>query len=409
MAAMLLNSRHRQTALPMFRRAAEMAPTDPIRCNLAIALTNFGEYAAASKILSQLLEEDKHNLAAWHAYGVLNLVAGLPDDAVECFQSCMVLDKTNGMYVFDHAYALMQAGRWVEGLAAYERRRDFNPERTFPGLSRWDGAPDKVVYAWAEQGIGDTFQFARFLPFVVAKSKRTLLALPPSLWSLFKGYQAQGVEVVRLGTIIDDVEADVPLMSLPHILKMQTPEQWPEDPGYLASDIEPLALPQDLGRLKVGMCWSCSPTSHHFRERSIPFAEMLQIAAHSDVDLYSLQVGEAAADIGINAAQFLVEDLVVNTTDDWGGTAAALKAMDVVVTTDTSVAHLSGILKKPTIMLLARRDWWRWGNAGETTPWYPTMTIVRQETPFSWAKELAKVSTLIGDAARERCAKTKAA
>ena len=407
-ASHLLSGGHRHTALALFRRAAAQDPANAaIRCNLAIALTNFGEYDEASKILYALVTADERDLAAWHAYGVLSLVSGHPEDALRCFKSCKVLDPDNGTHDFDLACALMQAGQWAEGWAAYEKRKNYKPERVFPGLPRWDGTPNKVVYAWAEQGIGDTFQFARYLPLVAERSKKVFLAVPPALWGLFEGYRDCGVELLKLGTITDEVDAEVSLMSLPHLLG-PTPAQWPEDPGLLAAGILPMTLPEHGNRLKVGLCWACSPSSHNWRERTVSFGELLQLTALGDADFYALQVGPAAAAIATHQAQLLVTDLSARLVDDWGATAAAIKALDVVVTTDTSVAHLAAILDKPVIMLLARRDWWRWGNEGETTPWYPTMTIIRQQVPFSWAAELKRVSAILGHAALARRAKAAA-
>lgn len=410
-ASTLLNTAERRTALAFFKRAAALDPTPPILCNLAIALTNFGEYGEACRVLQGLLDKNDADLAAWHAFGVLSLVAGEPEQAVRCFDSCISLDPANGTHKFDRACALMQAGRWKEGWAAYECRKDYKPERTFPGLPRWDGSPGKFVYVWAEQGIGDTFQFARYLPLVAKLSRRVILAVPPALWCLFEGYRECGVELLKLGTGVDGLDAEVSLMSLPHLLG-PTPAEWPPDPGLLAKHVPPRLLfghDNELNdRLKVGLCWACAPSSHNWRERTVDFGELLQLTAAANADFYSLQVGRAAADITAHQAQLVIDDLSGTLADDWAATAGALKTLDLVVTTDTSVAHLAAILGKPMVMLLARRDWWRWGNEGTTTPWYPTMTIVRQKVPFAWGEEVRQVSTILGNAARARSAKAAA-
>lgn len=406
-ANQLLNSAQRKTAFAYFKRAASLDPHPSILCNLAIALTNFGEYAEASQLLAGLLAKNPGDLAAWHAYGVLGLVSGYPQDAVGCFSSCMQLEPGNGTHRFDYACALMQSGRWKDGFQAYEARKDYRPERVFPGTSRWDGSPGKVVYVWAEQGVGDTFQFARYLPLVAKRSKRTILAVPPSLWCLFKTYAEAGVELMRLGSELEDVDAEISLMSLPHLLGAE-PNEWPVDPGLLGKNVSALQLGSSSSRLKVGLCWACSPTSHNWRERSVSFPDLLQLTSHSNAEFFSLQVGTATAEIAANQAQLVVTDLARYLTDDWAATAAAIKALDMVISTDTSVAHLAAILGKPVVMLLARRDWWRWGNEGMTTPWYPTMTIIRQQTPFDWVPELKQVSTILGHAAQVRCAKTAA-
>lgn len=403
-AASLLHTTNRQTALALFKRAVSLDPKSPAtRVNLAIAYTSFGRYAEASELLHGLVTENPADVAAWHAYGVLSLVSAQPADAVSCFERCVQLNPAAGNFKFDHALALMQNDQWAAGWEAYECRRDHKPERVFTDLPRWDGTPDQAVYVWAEQGIGDTFQFARYLPLVAAQSKRTILAVPPSLWCLFEGYKECGVELLKLGTVATDVDAEVSLMSLPHLFGA-TPAEWPADPGLLGKNISPRYWSSTPTRLAVGLCWAVNPSSHHSLERTVPFHSLLQLTANGDIDFESLQVGPASADIARSQAQTVVVDLSGQLTDDWASTASAIKALDVVVTTDTSVAHLAAILKKPTIMLLARRDWWRWGNMGDKTRWYPTMTIIRQQTPFSWDREVQQVSALLGQAARERCA-----
>ena len=403
-AASQLGTSNRSMALAAFRRAAALAPESAaIQANLAIALTNFGHYVEASRLLHRLVSEEPTCIGAWHAYGVLGLVTAQPEDAVSCFRACTLLDPLNGMYKFDLALSLLQAGRWVEGLEAYECRRVYKSERTFDKLPRWDGSPGKSIYVWAEQGIGDTFQFSRYLPLLKKISRRVVFALPLPLHALFEPFR-EHVELLQLGVDVTDIDCEVSLMSLARHLG-PTPEEWPADPGLLGKHVTAVVPP---GNLRVGLCWACNSTSSNYLERSVDFKDMLQLTAHAGADFYSLQVGAAAADIAKSQAQLLVTDLSDRLTDDWCATAAAIKSMDMVVSTDTSVAHLAAILGKPTVMLLARRDWWRWGNSGEKTPWYPTMTIIRQERPFSWAREIEKVSTILGRAAQARCAKAAA-
>jgi hypothetical protein len=314
-------------------------------------------------------------------------------------KKCITLDPTNGTHKFDHSLALMQAGRWLEGWEAYETRKDHKPERLFEGLPRWDGSSGKNIYVWAEQGLGDTFQFARYLPKLREMSPKVILAIPPSLHGVFEGYK-DVADILAFNTDAGDIDCEISLMSLPKFLG-PTPDNWPQDPGLLGKTVKPMTLSRDF---KVGLCWACGPSSHHHEERSVPFSEMLQLTEHSSASFYSLQVGGDASAITANSAQMVVTDLSPAITDDWAATASAIKALDLVVSTDTAVAHLAAAMGKKTIMLLARRDWWRWGNDGDKTPWYPSMTIVRQEAPFSWAKEIKKTSAIIGQAVQDRCA-----
>lgn len=405
-AAGLLATPQRNTAFALLKRAVSMSSRAGIKTNLAIAHTALGNYAAASEILHGLVTMDNDDLAAWHAYGVLSLVAAIPEDAVECFRKCTLLDPGNGNHRFDYALALMQAGRWQEGWEAYEARKDHKPERIFPGLQHWDGSAGKKVYVWAEQGLGDTFQFARYLPLLRQISQRVILAIPPSLFGLFDGYR-DVVDILKFNEPVENIDCEVSLMSLPLHLGA-TPDKWPVDPGLIAKNICKMDL-EDSAKLKVGLCWACGPSSHHHLERSLPFKDLIAVTENAGASFYSLQVGKDAAAISLNNAQTVVKDLSPSLTDDWSATASAIKALDMVVTTDTSVAHLASALNKPTIMFLARRDWWRWGNSGDKTPWYPSMTIIRQQRPFHWDSEIQRVSAIIGQAAQDRCADSVAA
>jgi tetratricopeptide (TPR) repeat protein len=387
-------------ALAHLRRAHALVPQDAaIKCNLAVAMTGLGHYTEASRLLSELVAANKSDLAAWHAYGVLSLVACLPEDAAACFKRCAELDPGDGDMLFNQSLALMQAGHWRTGLAAYEARRFWKPERSFPGLPAWQGETDRHVYVWAEQGVGDTFQFARYLPWLAARSKRVTFALPADLHGIFAGYE-EVCDLVTLTADVAGVDCETSLMSLPFHQGMTADNVLP-DPGLLGSKLGAQRPWEPTGNLRVGLCWACNPSSMHHRERSVPLAELLTLAQHGGIDLISLQVGKAAEDIVTLGARDLILDVTQDLEGDWAATASMVKSLDFIVTTDTSVAHLAAILEKPTIMLIARRDWWRWGNSGTGTFWYPTMTIIRQETPFSWSREIEQVSALVGKAARE--------
>lgn len=407
LAAAQMQGKNRNTALAalsrLYNNTRESSPA--VHCNYAIALTNFGRYAEASQILLKLVERNRDDLAAWHAYGVLCLVSAQPDYAAKCFEECVRLDPENGSLVFDLSLALMQAGNWKDGLTLYDVRRTHKPERMFAGLPNWDGSRDKAVYVWAEQGIGDTLQFSRYIPWLKSLSRRVVFALPTSLHKLFESFD---VELVDMTTDVAGIDCAVPLMSLAKHYYEQSGGGFMQDPGLIGKYIVAREF-EYYSPLKVGVCWACNPSSGHFNERSVPFKDIIALAGLPWVDLISLQVGDAAADIATNNAQLLVQDMTPYLTDQWEATVAVIKALDYVVATDTSVAHLAGLLGKPTIMFLARRDWWRWGNSGDTTFWYPSMTIIRQETPFSWQAEVKKASSILEKAAQDRCATADAA
>lgn len=387
MAQSLYKSGHRKTALAYVRRAVELEPHNPVfQCNLGSLLTGLGEYNEASQIFLKLVSASSNNALAWHGYGVLGLVAGHPEDAVRCFRQCLRIEPENAMHTFDLACALIQADKWEEGLALYENRRSHRPERSFKGVPSWNGERGRKVYVWAEQGIGDTIQFARFIPWLAERSEYVTFALPAPLCSLFKNYtKIPNVEIVSFNNADVDADCEIPLMSL---MFMSGCEILP-DPGYLKLD----GYKNHITR--IGVCWGCNSTSPHHQERSVLLEDLLALAEIPNTELYSLQVGERAGDIAKHQAQGIIQDLSHDILENWELTQKHIAGMDIVVSTDTSVAHLAGAMGKPTYMFLARRDWWRWGNEGIQTPWYPTMKIIRAAKPFEWKNEIRQVVDLL--------------
>lgn len=379
----------RQVALSLIKKALYFDPkNDGIICNLACVLTNFGRYEEAAKIFHDLVSRKPTNILAWHGYGVLNLVSGRPNYAQECFSRCIDLDPENGSYKFDLACAVIQLGNWKQGLKLYECRRKWKPERTFKDLTGWTGEAGQKVYVWAEQGIGDTIQFSRYIPWMSKICEKLTFAVPPYLLDLFKPFEKYCQVVSLVGAMID-ADYHVPLMSLAHYHGMDK---------YVG--------PADFGTrtpngYKIGICWACNPSSANYRERSIPLVDLLRLT-ELPFEFHSLQVGSSASDASREASQNLIIDHSAECTENWLKTRDIISECDYVVSTDTSVAHLASSMGVPTIMFLARRDWWRWGNEGSSTLWYPSMTIIRQEIPFKWEKEIDQAYAILEKAARER-------
>lgn len=384
---------HRHTALAHIKAALAQEPKNPLfQCNLAVMLTNFGQYAEASRLLKELVTLNPSSFMAWHAYGVLCLVSGRPKDAEDCFDICIKIRPDYGAFQFDKACAALQAGDWLRGFELYESRKKWKPERVFEQVPEWQGQPNKKIYVWAEQGIGDTIQFSRYLPWLQSISEKVTFAIPPSLLSLFQ-YLPSEIEVVPINEALVEADYHVPLMSLANYFMKSGYADNPfyRSLGYFSAD--QLQRPSSTVS-NIGLCWACNATSANYRERSVPLREFLALTNIS-AEFFSLQIGEAAGDIAKERAQMLITDLSGDIGDDWQKTANYISTMDYIVSTDTALAHLAASMGKPTIMFLARRDNWRWGNEGEKTPWYPTMTILRADKPFDWSGPVQKARTIL--------------
>ncbi len=170
--------------------------------------------------------------------------------------------------------------------------------------------------------------------------------------------------------------------------------------------LNPLGLPAaDSKAIRVGVVWSSEAHAGdnrpgEDRHRTCPFPHVLELAGIPGVTLYSLQRGEAAGDLGRHAAEALMLD-VGGLMADYADAAAAVARLDLVVGVDVPMIHLAGALGVPTWTLLSGIGDWRWGAAGETTPWYPTMRLLRQKTRGDWAGLLAAARDALARAVRE--------
>jgi hypothetical protein len=282
-------------------------------------------------------------------------------------------------------------GNWEKGFEEYECRVEYRGEVQYPKLPypMWNGEDlnFKTLFVHGEQGIGDRILFARYLywlkqayPDCIIKYA-TLDEAKRLLWDYRKV-----VDFVDTETPFRDIQADygVFLLSLPRFAK-STPSNVPPDPGYIRSRVEPdkdLVLAFKEGgplyprqkSLKVGIRWSGNAYNEANDDRKIPFEFLLELAENPNVTLYSLQVGEGSEQIAKNGA----DNICVNVgnamaSKGYIGTALVLLHLDLVVTTCTSVAHLSAAMGIPTWVLLSSNPYWVWGNQGRTTPWYPAV------------------------------------
>jgi hypothetical protein len=234
------------------------------------------------------------------------------------------------------------------------------------------------VLIHAEQGLGDTLQFVRFVP-QAARRARIVLGCPASLNALL--HCVPGVAEIVSGEPVPRYDLHCPLMSLPMLFDIQ-PEQLGDAVPYIHADAAKIAAWRDrlaaLPAPRVGLVWAGNPKYPADRRRSLPPAQLASLLDTPSIAWVSLQMGDARA--ALPPAVFDAAPWLTDFTD----TAAAVAALDLVISVDTSVAHLTGAMGKP-VWLLNRADTdWRWLLDRGDSPWYPTMRIFRQPTPGDW-------------------------
>lgn len=347
-------------ALPGYRRAVALQPErSDFYTNLGNGLRQAGDLSSAE--------------AAYHR--ALTLAPGQSDA------------------LFNLSLLLLLTGRLGEGWPGYERRwetEQLRKERRSFAAPLWHGeaAPGKTLLLHAEQGFGDTLQFCRYAALAKAKGLRIILEVQPQLARLLEDL-AGCDQVIARGDPLPPFDFHCPLLSLPLMLGTNSLADIPAPIPYLQVDGKLWADRVAGEGLKVGLAWAGaprrdSPVQAAFdRRRSLPLSSLTPILALPGVRFFSLQKGVVA---GPGLIDFMAE------MTDFADTAALVATLDLVITVDTSVAHLAGAMGKP-VWLLNRFDTdWRWLTEGETTPWYPTMRIFRQRTSGDWAGVIAEVT-----------------
>jgi tetratricopeptide (TPR) repeat protein len=396
-------------------RAIELNPNLPgAHGNLGHVLFDQGDYRGALDCYdhSLALKPDAvgaTNAAPWKRGDLLNAFEacrrGNPDFATAEYRRALA-SKTNCVELLYYVGLLhLLHGDFATGLHNYEYRWQTkmlrNARRNFL-QPQWLGQPiaGARILLHAEQGLGDTLQFIRYVPLVTARGAKVILEVPSELRQLIEhsGPITNGgcsVQIVTRGSRLPDFEWHGPLMSLPLVFKTDL-ASIPASIPYLQADPQLTRqfaqhiTPSANSRLRVGLVWSGSPRHTRDPQRSIPLAQLCALTELPGITFYSLQKGPAAKDLLAMPIDLNLVDLS-GYLNDFADTAAALANLDLLITVDTAVAHLAGALGKPVLLLLTHNPDWRWLLDREDSPWYPTARLFRQNAAGNWSSVIACV------------------
>jgi hypothetical protein len=295
---------------------------------------------------------------------------------------------------FNLALTLMRAGRLQEGFDEYEWRwkvQQFAEQHRQFSQPLWCGEPleGRRILIYGEQGAGDAIQFVRYAPLVREAAGDVMIEVLPHLERLM-GWMDGRYPIVN--ALTKDVQFDLqcPMMSLPKRFGTEL-DSIPAPARFsIPADVQAKWTNRlRTGRKNMGVVWAGNPKHPNDRDRSLSAPSFLPLTRLAGIQYWSLQVGPPAAD---------TPDGVVNLAEeltDFGETAAAISALDLVITVDTAVAHLAGSLGKPVWLLAAYTSDWRWLLDREDTPWYPSMKIFRQQRPGDWSDVIDRVVRLL--------------
>jgi hypothetical protein len=368
----------------------------------ALASYQSGRLAEARGILKDVLAADPDHIPALILAGVVAGQLRHLDEALQAFDRALVLEPDNASAHFNKANVLLLRGSWEEGLPHYEWRWKITElaKRNAPA-PLWLGSPSlagKTILLRSEQGLGDTLQFCRYVKWVAGLGARVILQVQRPLVTLLADLEGVSQIVTEGGAASPDCDYFCPLMSLP-LAFGTTIRNIPRPEAYLAAD--PFKVSEWRSKLgtasqpKVGLVWSGTATRANEGRRSVPLKTLLNELPRG-CRYISLQRELSAADAGVLAANPAVE-VYGDELHDFSDTAALCECMDLVVSIDTSVAHLSGAIGKRTFILLQFSPAWRWLLDRDDTPWYRSATLFRQPAVDDWATVCEHVGRTVSE------------
>lgn len=367
-----------ELALDALHRALTADPTHASAlCNSALAFHDLGEFAAARDSVELALQSRPDYPEAQWNRAIIDLLHG---------------DFARGWA--GHEFRTVQLAK-MGAVRSY-------PEPRWNG-ERFDG---KRLLLWPEQGLGDQLQFVRFIPRVKALGGTVVLVCSPALLPLFRVNCPQADEVVALGEAFEPVDLQLPIMSVPHVLHLGASLDTRcipyiharGDTGSSLNSVLTAASGNHNRKLRVGLAWAGQPKHQNDRNRSLKLETLRPLLNVPGIEWYALQKGDdAEAQLepfnvrSSTQGQPTVTALgpLLSSFDD---TAHAVSRLDVVLTVDTSVAHLAGAMNVPVWVLIPFVPDWRWQVRRNDSPWYPSARLFRQDTASDWSSVMTGVA-----------------
>src|SRR5215470_2595956 len=319
-------------------------------------------------------------------------------EALASYGRAVALDKDVVDAHINAAHALLTLGDFARGFAAYEWRwklAALAPHRRTLRQPLWLGTPSvtgKTILLHAEQGLGDTIQFARYAKLLARAGATVVLEVAPALKELLSGLDG-AARVVAQGEALPPFDLHCPLASLPLAFKTEL-KSIPAEIPYLSAPAERLekwrARIDGLARPRIALAWAGNPAHANDRHRSIPLARLAPLWSLDGPTFVSVQRDGTERDAGVLAGSPRLLHLG-NELSDFADTAAVLTLVDLVISVDSAVAHLAGALGRRVWILLPFSPDWRWMLGRDDSPWYPTAKLFRQPAIGDWQSVLERL------------------
>jgi tetratricopeptide (TPR) repeat protein len=419
-----------------YQRAVAIRPEFPVALsNMTNSLSALSRYTEAEASARRALELNPRYTTAWNNLGALLVKQGKFAEAATTFEKSLELAPENETAHRNLGAALIRQGKFAEGSRHSEAALRLDPRSAEAHRNRaivrlltgdfeqgwdqyewrfycgdhaptnrpqpvWQGEPleGRTLLLYAEQGLGDTIHFLRYAELARQRGGRVIVECQEPLLRLLSSYRGVDQWIPR-GASLPPFELQLPLMSAPRVFQTRL-ETIPADIPYLFPEPDLVAhwkkeLEQRIpaGRLRVALAWQGSADHHANRQRSISVEQFLPLT-HEKVQFISLQKGSGAEQTAGLPTTFPLIDFHDDLDVAHGAfvdSAAILANVDLLVTIDTSVAHLAGALGVPTWLLLSVSPDWRWLLDRDDSPWYPTLRLFRQSQAGDWSGVIDEV------------------
>jgi len=386
-----------QDAMPLLDRAVELSPLEPeFHNNRGLALYSLQRDREAADAHRRAIELQPRHAGAYSNLGRTLQALGDVDGAVAALRQGLAIAPDFPALHWNLGLALLLAGDYAGGWPEYEWRLR-TPEFAhalpyYPG-PLWNGESlaGRTLLLTAEQGLGDAIQFLRFAQHVAARGARAIAMVPPALRNL--AATVPGIaEAHATGAPLPAYDLHVSLMSLPHRLGLALGDvavpvpYMSADPSRIAEARAAIAR-EAKGAISVGVAWAGAPGNTINARRSMPLPALAPLLDLDGVRLFSLKrEGEALTADDASWSQRLAN---LELRNDLDGIAAMIACLDLVISVDTSIAHLAGALGRRVFVLNSFVPDWRWMLERADSPWYPTARLFRQQSPGDWSHPVA--------------------
>lgn len=392
-------------AIACFRRAIALRPAYVgAHANLSGALRSVGQIDAAEQAAIHAMRLADCHESRMAIGGVLQ-ERGKLAEALESFDRAIALAPASAEAPaaieahVQRGVTLLLMGRLTEGFAEYEWRRRRNQpvwKQRFSGRP-WDGSRELAgqrLLLWAEGGMGNTVQFIRYAPLLAKLGARVFVQCQPPLKELLAAMP--GVQrIIAAGEALPECDLHAPLPSLPALMGTEL-SSIPSAGSYLDADADCVTRWRErlsgVRGLKIGINWQSDPRTTRGRLRCIPLDCFAALARLPGVRLFNLHARPAPFNEGIARFPLIEPAELDGPPSRFCQTAALIKCLDLVITSDTSTAHLAGALGVRTWVALRRACDWRWMLDRCDTPWYPSMRLYRQQTEGDWAQVMGAIA-----------------